>query len=116
MEELFFRGAVFGSLQRTWSLFWAIFLSAVFSVVCLPMQRGLAFIFLGGIGYAMAFRLSGSLLAPMLAHMLVAAAFLLGRMHPGAVSVLSTRTLLIAAGVALGVILFGLIPRKQAGE
>lgn len=116
VEELFFRGVVFANLQRAWSPFWAVFLSALVSMACLSMQRGLAFIFFSSIGYALAFRLSGSLLAPMLAHGLVAALFLFGRMHPGAVAALPPRALPLAAGAAVAVILLGLLPRKAATE
>ena len=112
VEEVFFRGAVFAGLQRTWSLFWALVLSTACSVACLPMQIWLVFIFLSGIGYALAFRLSGSIFAPILAHALVAAVFLMARMHPGAVGTLATRPLWIAAGAAMVVILLGLIPGK----
>lgn len=111
-EEIFFRGAVFAGLQRSWSLFWAVFLSALVSVLCLPMQRGLAFIFLGAVGYALAFRLSGSLVAPILAHMLVAVVFLLGRIHPGAIGALPPLALAIAVATAVALILAGLLARR----
>jgi membrane protease YdiL (CAAX protease family) len=88
LEEPLFRGAMFGGLQRTWQPFWAFTLSATAYVACHPDEPWLAFLFTAGLGYAAAMRQGRSLAAPVLAHMLTAAALLLGRIHPAAVGAL----------------------------
>jgi membrane protease YdiL (CAAX protease family) len=115
VEEAFLRGAVFGRLQRTWHLFWAVLLSAAFSVVCLPMQAWLAFVFLAGIGYALAFRLSGSLPASIIAHVIVAGSFLLARMHPAGIAGMPDSRFWQAGGMAVLLIIFGSLAPKRRG-
>jgi MFS family permease len=116
LQELFFRGAILGGLRRTWHPFWAVVLSAALFTVYLPMQLWLAFAFLTGIGYAVAFLLSGSVLAPMLANVAVSAILLYARMHPEKADVLTMDTMEKLASVFALCILLGLIPRKKSGK
>ena len=117
IQEVFFRGAILGGLRRTWHPFWATVLSAALFTVYLPMQLWLAFAFLTGIGYAMAFWLSGSVLAPMLANAAVTAALLYARQHPDFANHMTLQTLGKVASVFLVCILLGLIPKggKRVG-
>ena len=81
-EEMLFRGAIFAGLRRGWRLGWALLLSALIAAACSPLHLVLAFTVLAGFGYALAFQLSRSLAAAIGAHMLVALALLVLRMHP----------------------------------
>lgn len=112
-EELFFRGAVFASLQRSWRPVWAVLLSATLSVICLPMQIWLGFVFISSVGYALAFRASGSLLASIGAHMLVALIILIGRYNPAMVGKLPARGLILCAVIFLFLISIGSIHGSQ---
>lgn len=113
-EELCFRGAIFGALQRGWQPFWAVVLSALIYVTAHAADPWLAFIFLTGAGYALAFRLSGSVFSPMLAHGLVVAALLAARCAPQMVMASPTQPYYLA--VALAVLLIGVTCVKNAPE
>jgi len=115
IQEIFFRGAVLGGLRRSWHPFWATVLSAALFTVYLPMQQWLAFAFLTGIGYAMAFWLSESVLAPMIANAAVTASLLYARMHPDFAASMTLPTLGKVASVFTLCILLGLIPKKNKG-
>lgn len=83
-EECFFRGVIFSALQRQWRPVWAVLLSALCYLAAHATDPWLAFVFLNGVGYALAFRQSRSLAAPLLAHILVVAALLSARVYPSA--------------------------------
>lgn len=117
IEEIVFRGVIFGALQRSWSLFWAVFLSAVAYTLFHLAEPWIAIIFFLGAAYAVAFRLTGSVLAPILAHALAAAALLLARRYPVTVRDVSDTALLTTAGVCLVVsMLSWLLLRRNAGN
>ncbi|OPZ80411.1 MAG: CAAX amino terminal protease self- immunity [bacterium ADurb.Bin429] len=107
MEEPLFRGTIFGGLQRTWQPFWAFLLSAFLYVTAHPGEPWLAFLFIASLGYAAALRLGHSLLAPMLAHSLTAAALLLGRLYPSFVLALPAVAFALVAGAAIVMITAG---------
>ncbi|MHB0936891.1 MAG: CPBP family intramembrane glutamic endopeptidase [Armatimonadota bacterium] len=113
-EEVFFRGVLFGGLQRSWSPFWAIFLSAVADTAVHSTQPWIAVHFAAAVGYALSFRQSGSILTPILAHALAVTALLLARRHPGAVQDLPVHVLYIAGGAALALILAGSLGRRSS--
>ena len=113
-EEVFFRGVLFGGLQRNWSPFWAVFLSAVVDTAVHCTQPWIAVHFAVAVGYALAFRQSRTILTPILAHALAVSALLLARLHPQAVQDLPVATLGVAAGGALVLILIGGVGRRQA--
>ena len=113
VEELFFRGALFGSLRRTWSLSWAVILSATADGIVHSAQPWVAVQFAAAVGYALAFRQSGSILTPMLAHAMAVAVLLLTRAYPAAVMEMSPRLLLIAAGVGVALIVIGVVGRSR---
>lgn len=112
-EELFFRGAILGGLQRSWRPFWAIMLSATFSAICLPYTLLQAFVFLTSLGYACAFRSARSLSAPFIAHVLVAAILLLARIHPHGVIALPMTSVYLAGGVAAVMIFTGSVGERR---
>jgi len=112
-EEIFFRGILFGGLQRSWSPFWAVFLSAIADTVVHSTQPWIAVHFVAAVAYALSFRLSGSILTPIIAHALAVTALLLARLHPAAVQHLPTQTLYTAAGGALILILAGSLGRRR---
>jgi len=112
-EEVFFRGVLFGGLQRSWSPFWAVFLSAVADTAVHYSQPWIAVHFAVAAGYALSFRQSRSILTPILAHMLAVTALLLARLHPHAVKDLPAPVLGIAAGGALVLILVGGLGRSR---
>jgi len=105
-EEAFFRGAIFGGLQRSWRPFWAVILSAMLYVVAHAAEPWLAFVFLNGIGYAYAFRQSGSVVSPMLAHILAVGTVLIARVYPEALMHLSPFWLAGAGSIALLAVFF----------
>ncbi|MHB9134709.1 MAG: CPBP family intramembrane glutamic endopeptidase [Armatimonadota bacterium] len=104
VEELFFRGVVFAGLQRTWRPFWAVALSATICTLAHPYDSWLALIFLAGVGYALAFRFSRSVVPPIIAHALVSTALLIGMAYPLPLYRLPPLPLLIVAIGALLVI------------
>jgi membrane protease YdiL (CAAX protease family) len=112
VQETFFRGAILGGMRRSWHPFWATVLSAALFTVYLPMQQWLAFAFLTGVGYAMAFWLSGSVLAPMVANAAVSATLLYARLHPKDVGAMSWQTLGKVAAVFVLCSLLGLLFRR----
>ena len=112
-EEIFFRGILFGGLQRSWSPFWAVVLSAAADTLVHSAQPWIAVHFAAAVGYALAFRQSGSLLTPIIAHALAVAVLLFARLHPAAVQRLSAPTLLLAAVAALALILIGSLARRR---
>lgn len=61
-------------------------LSALCYLAAHAADSWLAFVFLNGVGYALAFRQSRSIAAPLLAHILVVAALLTARIYPAATS------------------------------
>ncbi|HEX2950614.1 MAG TPA: CPBP family intramembrane glutamic endopeptidase, partial [Armatimonadota bacterium] len=73
LEEVFFRGAILGIMQRSWHPFWAVVITAVFSMVCFPMQLWVAFIFFCSLGYGIIFCRSRSVIAAIVVHAVVAA-------------------------------------------
>jgi len=77
------------------------------------MQLWLAFVFLTGVGYALAFSFSGSVFAPMLANIAVTTALLYARIHPEQVGALTVEAIGKIASVCVICILLGLIPRKD---
>ena len=85
-EECFFRGVIFSWLRRGWRPLWAVLLSALCYLAAHAADSWLAFVFLNGVGYALAFRQSRSIAAPLLAHILVVAALLTARIYPAATS------------------------------
>ncbi len=114
-EEIFFRGAIFGGLQRNWKPFWAVCLSATFYTFAHSTEPWLALQWLAAAGYALAFRQSGSVVTPILAHALVTAALLASRSAPAVVAEFSGQALLIAAGGCLALLLAAALgARKQA--
>lgn len=112
-EEVFFRGVLFGSLQRSWSPFWAVFLSAVADTAVHSTQPWIAVHFAVAVGYALSFRQSGSIFTPIIAHALAVSALLLASLHPRAVQEMPGITLGIAAGGALLLILVGGLGRLR---
>lgn len=88
IEEPLFRGAVFGGLLPRWTPFWAYTLSATAYTACHPNEPWLAFLFVTGLAYAAAFRQGRSLVSPILAHAMTAAALLLGRLYPAQINTL----------------------------
>jgi hypothetical protein len=69
-EELFFRGILYGFLRR-WGVIVAVFLSTLIFVLCHPIHQGLPVTrLLGGILFAVAYEMSGSLLVPITIHVL----------------------------------------------
>lgn len=116
VEELLFRGAVFGGLQRAWHLPWALLFSAVIATLCLPMQLWLAYSLLCSIGYALARHLSGSLLAALGAHMLVAVTLVLVRLHPAPIAAYSGLALAKSAGLALLFVSIGSVGARHHQE
>jgi len=112
-EEILFRGVLFGALQRSWSLFWAIFLSAGIDTAVHSAQPWIAIHFTVAAAYAVAFRQSGSLLTPVIAHALAVSALLLARLHPAAVQHLPAWSLYIVVAVALALICAGSLRRRR---
>ncbi|HEY3378163.1 MAG TPA: CPBP family intramembrane glutamic endopeptidase, partial [Armatimonadota bacterium] len=104
VEEIALRGVVLGSLLRNWHPVWAFILSAIVSMCCLPMEQWVAFVFVSSLGYAQSFRKSGSVVAPMIAHALVASVLILARLHPAAVGALSSLVLWQGCGIAIALI------------
>jgi len=110
-EEVFFRGVLFGGLQRNWSPFWAVILSAAADTVVHSAQPWIAVHFAASAGYALAFRRSGSLLTPILAHSIAVAALLFARLHPVTVQRLPDLTFFLSAAAAMALILIGSLAR-----
>ena len=104
VEEVLFRGAVFGALLRRWHPGCAVLLSAGISTVLHPIEPWQLFVFLTAIGYTLAMRWSGSLLAPILAHCLVNATMLFFRIDPSRCAALSSTMLLSVTLVSLALI------------
>jgi membrane protease YdiL (CAAX protease family) len=105
-EECFFRGVIFSALQRGWRPVWAVLLSALCYLAAHAADPWLAFVFLNGIGYALAFRQSRALAAPLLAHMLVVAVLLTARIYPATTADLPLATLGALALLALLLLLW----------
>jgi hypothetical protein len=114
IEETFFRGIIFGGLQRSWSPFWAVVLSTGIDTAVHFAQPWIALHFAAAAAYALAFRQSGSLLTPLLAHALAVTALLLARLHPALIQHLPAHTLYIAAASALALIIFGSLARARS--
>lgn len=114
-QEVLFRGAILSALQRSWHPAWAVLLTAACSVVLLPLQSWLAFVFLCSIGYALVFRGAGTVLAPTAAHALVALTLLLARMHPQFLLRVPADDWIKFALVSLGGIILGSIPGRRSG-
>jgi hypothetical protein len=69
-EELFFRGILYGFLRR-WGVIVAIVLSTLIFVLCHPINSGIPVTrLLGGILFAVAYEISGSLIVPITIHVL----------------------------------------------
>jgi membrane protease YdiL (CAAX protease family) len=67
-EELFFRGILYGFLRR-WGVIVAIVFSTLIFVLCHPMHSGIPVTrLLGGILFAVAYEISGSLIVPITIH------------------------------------------------
>jgi membrane protease YdiL (CAAX protease family) len=113
-HELLFRGAILGSLLRGWRPYWAVVLSAVIYMIAHPHEPWLAFLFITGVGYALAFRLGRSIVSSILAHSLVAALLLAARMMPQHVLALPESWLLAGVLAAAGMLLCSAFRRTQA--
>ena len=69
-EELFFRGILYGFLRR-WGVIVAVVVSTLIFVLCHPIQHGIPITrLLGGILFAVAYEISGSLMVPITIHAL----------------------------------------------
>jgi len=69
-EEFFFRGILYGFLRR-WKVIVAIILSTVIFVLCHPISQGISVTRLaGGLLFAVAYEMGGSLIAPITIHIL----------------------------------------------
>ena len=69
-EELFFRGILYGFLRR-WGVVVAVVFSTLIFVLCHPIHQGIPVTrLLGGILFAVAYELSGSLMVPITIHCL----------------------------------------------
>jgi uncharacterized protein len=67
-EELFFRGILYGFLRR-WGVIVALVFSTLIFVLCHPIQHGIPITrLLGGILFAVAYEISGSLIVPIIIH------------------------------------------------
>ena len=115
-EELFFRGAVLGSLQRSWSPFWAIFLSAIIYTGVHSSEPWIAVTLLASTGYALAFRHSGSVLTSMLAHALAVAALLAARSDPAFILSLPSQIPPIVGGGCILLLLIAGRAQKVVGS
>ena len=105
VEEAFFRGAILGNLQRRWSPFWAVFLSAMFYTTVHSTEPWIAITFGVSIGYALAFLQAGSVAAPMLAHAIAVAALFGARAAPDFVLSLPPTLLPIVAAACVVLLL-----------
>jgi uncharacterized protein len=69
-EELFFRGILYGFLRR-WGVIVALVISTLIFVLCHPIHQGIPLTrLLGGILFALAYEISGSLMVPITIHAL----------------------------------------------
>ncbi len=69
-EELFFRGILYGFLRR-WGVIVALILSTLIFVLCHPINSGIPVTrLLGGVLFAVAYEISGSLIVPITIHAL----------------------------------------------
>jgi membrane protease YdiL (CAAX protease family) len=69
-EELFFRGILYGFLRR-WGVIVALVFSTLIFVLCHPIHHGIPVTrLLGGILFAVAYEISGSLIVPITIHAL----------------------------------------------
>jgi membrane protease YdiL (CAAX protease family) len=69
-EELFFRGILYGFLRR-WGVIVAVVFSTLIFVLCHPINSGIPVTrLLGGILFAVAYEISGSLMVPITIHAL----------------------------------------------
>jgi membrane protease YdiL (CAAX protease family) len=69
-EELFFRGILYGFLRR-WGVIVAVVLSTLIFVLCHPIHHGIPVTrLLGGVLFAVAYEISGSLMVPITIHVL----------------------------------------------
>jgi len=69
-EELFFRGILYGFLRR-WGVIVALVFSTLIFVLCHPIHSGIPVTrLLGGILFAVAYEISGSLIVPITIHAL----------------------------------------------
>jgi membrane protease YdiL (CAAX protease family) len=67
-EELFFRGILYGFLRR-WGVIVALLLSTLIFVLCHPIHQGIPVTrLLGGLLFAVAYEISGSLMVPITIH------------------------------------------------
>lgn len=116
-EELLYRGVIVAYLQRHWHPAWAVLLSSALFTVLHPYDPWLAYLFLTGIGYALAFRAAGSVLAPMLAHVLVATVLLVAYARPGLVQALPINAFIIIAVCAgVGILVSSRRPASVAAS
>ena len=104
-EEILFRGVIFAGFRRNWHISWAILLSAMVNLLLFPMQQWLAYSFIAAIVYALAFHLSRSLWAAIIAHMLVSANIILLFLHPHLASRVSWSQIITGALCALLILL-----------
>jgi membrane protease YdiL (CAAX protease family) len=69
-EELFFRGILYGFLRR-WGVIVALVLSTLIFVLCHPVSHGIPVTrLLGGLLFAVAYEIGGSIIVPITIHML----------------------------------------------
>jgi membrane protease YdiL (CAAX protease family) len=69
-EEVFFRGMIYGFFRR-WGVIVALVLSTLLFVFSHPLHRGLPFTqVVGGVLFAMAYEVEGSLMVPITIHVL----------------------------------------------
>ena len=69
-EELFFRGILYGFLRR-WGVVVALVFSTLIFVICHPIHQGIPVTrLLGGILFAVAYEISGTLMVPITIHCL----------------------------------------------
>jgi membrane protease YdiL (CAAX protease family) len=69
-EEFFFRGILYGFLRR-WGVIVAVVLSTLIFVLCHPIHQGIPVTrLLGGVLFAVAYEISGSLMVPITIHVL----------------------------------------------
>jgi membrane protease YdiL (CAAX protease family) len=69
-EEIFFRGILYGFLRR-WGVIVALVISTLIFVLCHPIHQGIPLTrLLGGILFAVAYEISGSLIVPITIHAL----------------------------------------------
>lgn len=114
-EEIFFRGAIYGNLQRNWSPFWAVFLSAIIYTAVHSPEPWIAVTFFTAVGYTLAFRQSGSLITAILAHAIAVSALLASRVYPGVIVALPLSYLGMVGGGCVVLVLIAGWGQKKNG-